>query len=131
MGFNVRRLNMLLAVLEKRAKFQLATKDVFLNIAGGLKVDDPGTDLSVACAILSSNVDIALPKDVCFAGEIGLSGEIRPVTRIEQRIAEAAKLGFKKIYISKFNKKGINFSKFKIEVFGASKVETVFRDLFS
>ncbi len=131
MGFNVRRLNMLLAVLEKRAKFQLATKDVFLNIAGGLKVDDPGTDLSVACAILSSNVDIALPKEVCFAGEIGLSGEIRPVTRVEQRIAEAAKLGFKKIYISKFNKKGIDFSKFNIEVFGASKVETVFRDLFS
>ena len=131
MGFNVRRLNMLLAVLEKRAKFQLATKDVFLNIAGGLKVDDPGTDLSVACSILSSNVDIALPKDVCFAGEIGLSGEIRPVTRIEQRVAEAAKLGFKKIYISKYNQKGINFSKFKIEVFGASKVETVFRDLFS
>ncbi len=131
MGFNVRRLNMLLAVLEKRAKFQLATKDVFLNIAGGLKVDDPGTDLSVACSILSSNVDIPLSKDVCFAGEIGLSGEIRPVTRIEQRITEAAKLGFKKIYISKFNKKGIDFSKFNIEVFGASKVEQVFRDLFS
>jgi len=131
MGFNVRRLNMLLAVLEKRANFKLATKDVFLNIAGGLKVDDPGTDLSVACSILSSNVDIALAKDVCFAGEIGLSGEIRPVTRVEQRVAEAAKLGFKKIYISKFNKKGINFSKFNIEVFGASKVEQVFRDLFS
>ena len=131
MGFNVRRLNMLLAVLEKRAKFQLATKDVFLNIAGGLKVDDPGTDLAIACSILSSNVDIALPKDVCFAGEIGLSGEIRPVTRIEQRVAESAKLGFKKIYISKFNKKGIDFSKFDIKVFGASKVEQVFRDLFS
>ncbi len=130
MGFNVRRLNMLLAVLEKRANFKLATKDVFLNIAGGLKVDDPGTDLSVVCSVLSSDINIALPKDVCFAGEIGLSGEIRPVTRIEQRVAEAAKLGFKKIYISKFNKKGINFSKFKIEVYGASKVEEVFRALF-
>ncbi len=129
-GFNVRRLNMLLAVLEKRAKFQLASKDVFLNIAGGLKVDDPGTDLSIVCSILSSNVDMALPKDICFAGEIGLSGEIRPVTRVEQRISEAAKLGFKKIYISKFNKKGINFSKFDIEVFEASKVEEVFRALF-
>ncbi|MCF6365011.1 MAG: DNA repair protein RadA [Bacteroidales bacterium] len=129
-GFNSRRLNMLLAVLEKRARFKLATKDVFLNIAGGLKVDDPGTDLSVVCSVLSSDIDIALPKDVCFAGEIGLSGEIRPVTRVEQRIAEAAKLGFKKIYISKFNKKGINFSKFDIEVFGASKVEEVFRALF-
>ncbi len=130
MGFNVRRLNMLLAVLEKRANFKLATKDVFLNIAGGLKVDDPGTDLSVVCSVLSSDINIALPKDICFAGEIGLSGEIRPVTRIEQRVAEAAKLGFKKIYISKFNKKGINFSKFKIEVYGASKVEEVFRALF-
>jgi DNA repair protein RadA/Sms len=129
-GFNVRRLNMLLAVLEKRAKFKLATKDVFLNIAGGLTVDDPGNDLAVVCAILSSDIDIALPKEICFAGEIGLSGEIRPVARIEQRVSEAAKLGFKKIYISKFNQKGIDFSKFEIEVFGASKIEEVFKALF-
>jgi DNA repair protein RadA/Sms len=129
-GFNVRRLNMLLAVLEKRAKFRLAAKDVFLNIAGGLKVDDPGTDLSVVCSVLSSDIDMSLPKDVCFAGEIGLSGEIRPVTRIEQRISEAAKLGFKKIYLSKFNTKNIDLSKYDIEVFGASKVEEVFKNLF-
>ena len=130
MGFNVRRLNMLLAVLEKRASFKLATKDVFLNIAGGLKVDDPGTDLAVACSVLSSDIDIALPKEICFAGEIGLSGEVRPVTRIEQRVSEAAKLGFKKIFISKYNTKGINFSKYNIEVIGTSKVEEVFRALF-
>jgi len=129
-GFNVRRLNMLLAVLEKRARFKLATKDVFLNIAGGLKVDDPGTDLAVVCSVLSSDLDLSLPKDICFAGEIGLSGEIRPVTRVEQRISEAAKLGFKRIYISKYNKKGIDFSKFDIEVYGASKVEEVFKTLF-
>ncbi len=129
-GFNIRRLNMLLAVLEKRAKFKLATKDVFLNIAGGLTVDDPGNDLAVVCAVLSSDIDIALPKEICFAGEIGLSGEIRPVARIEQRVSEAAKLGFKKIYISKFNQKGIDFSKFEIEVFGASKIEEVFKSLF-
>jgi DNA repair protein RadA/Sms len=129
-GFNIRRLNMLLAVLEKRAKFKLATKDVFLNIAGGLTVDDPGNDLAVVCAVLSSDIDIALPKEICFAGEVGLSGEIRPVARIEQRVSEAAKLGFKKIYISKFNQKGIDFSKFEIEVFGASKIEEVFKALF-
>jgi DNA repair protein RadA/Sms len=129
-GFNIRRLNMLLAVLEKRAKFKLATKDVFLNIAGGLTVDDPGTDLSIICSILSSDIDIALPKEICFAGEVGLSGEIRPVTRIEQRVAEAAKLGFKKIYISKYNIKGVDFSKFNIEVIGASKIEEVFKRLF-
>jgi DNA repair protein RadA/Sms len=129
-GFNIRRLNMLLAVLEKRARFKLATKDVFLNIAGGLTVDDPGNDLAVVCSILSSDIDIALPKEICFAGEIGLSGEIRPVARIEQRVSEAAKLGFKKIYISKFNKKGIDFSKYDIEVYGASKIEDVFKSLF-
>ncbi len=129
-GFNVRRLNMLLAVLEKRVHFKLATKDVFLNIAGGLKVEDPGSDLSVVCSILSSDIDIPLPKEICFAGEIGLSGEIRPVTRIEQRVSEAAKLGFKKIYISKFNQKGVDFSKFDIQVFGAAKVEDVFKALF-
>jgi len=129
-GFNVRRLNMLLAVLEKRARFKLAAKDVFLNIAGGLKVDDPGTDLAVACSVLSSDLDLAIPKDSCFAGEIGLSGEIRPVTRIEQRLSEAAKLGFKRIFISKYNMKGVDFSKFQIEVIGAAKVEDVFKRLF-
>ena len=129
-GFDLRRLNMLLAVLEKRAGFRLSAKDVFLNIAGGIKVNDPAIDLSVITSILSSDLDLALPKYVCFSGEIGLSGEIRPVTRVEQRVAEAAKLGFKKIFISKNNLKGINFSKFKIEVVGANKVEEVFRNLF-
>lgn len=129
-GFDLRRLSMLLAVLEKRAGFKLSVKDVFLNIAGGIKVDDPAIDLAVICSVLSSDLDLALPKDVCFAGEIGLSGEIRPVTRVEQRIAEAAKLGFKKIFISKYNKKSSDYSKFEIEIYGVSKVEDVFRALF-
>ena len=103
-GFDVRRLNMLLAVLEKRAGFKLSVKDVFLNMAGGLKVSDPACDLAVISAVLSSNFDFAIPSDVCFAGEIGLSGEIRPVSQIEKRIAEAAKLGMEKIYISSYNK---------------------------
>ena len=93
-------------------------------------MDDPGTDLAVVCSVLSSDLDLALPKDVCFAGEIGLSGEIRPVTRVEQRISEAAKLGFKRIYLSKYNLKGINTSKYDIEVFGVAKVEEVFRTIF-
>jgi len=129
-GFDTRRLNMLLAVLEKRAGFRLATKDVFLNIAGGLKVNDPGIDLAVLCSVLSSDLDIALPSDVCFAGEVGLSGEIRPVQRIDQRVKEAEKLGFKKIYISKYNKKSSDFSKLKIQVLGAGKVSEVFRIIF-
>lgn len=129
-GFDLRRLSMLLAVLEKRAGFRLSVKDVFLNIAGGIRVDDPAIDLAVICSVLSSDLDLALPKDVCFAGEIGLSGEIRPVTRVEQRVAEAAKLGFKRIFISKYNNKSVDYSKFKIEVFGVSKVEDVFRALF-
>lgn len=102
-GFDVRRLNMLLAVLEKRAGFKLGVKDVFLNMAGGLKVSDPACDLAVVCAVLSSNFDFALPADVCFAGEVGLSGEIRPVSQVERRIVEAGRLGFKRIYISSFN----------------------------
>ncbi len=93
-GFDSKRMNMLLAVLEKRVGFKLAQKDVFLNIAGGLRVNDPALDLAVICAILSSNVDITLPKGVCMSGEVGLSGEIRPITRIEQRIGEADKFGF-------------------------------------
>jgi len=103
-GFNVKRLNMLLAVLEKRAGFKLAVKDVFINITGGINIDDTATDLAIVAAILSSNDDISIPRDYCFAGEIGLSGEIRPVTRIDQRISEAEKLGFSKIFVSKHKK---------------------------
>lgn len=102
-GFDVRRLNMLLAVLEKRAGFRLNMKDVFLNMAGGLKVNDPACDLAVVCAVLSSNFDFALPSDHCFAGEVGLSGEIRPVSQTDRRILEAARLGFRKIYLSSFS----------------------------
>jgi DNA repair protein RadA/Sms len=103
-GFDLRRLNMLLAVLERRAGFHLAQKDVFLNMAGGLKVSDPAADLAVICAVLSSNFDFAIPGDACFAGEVGLSGEIRPVSQCERRIQEAARLGFKIIYVSAFEK---------------------------
>lgn len=129
-GFDLRRLNMLLAVLEKRAGFRLAAKDVFLNIAGGIKVDDPAIDLAVICAILSSDLDLSIDKNICFAGEVGLSGEIRPVNRIEQRISEAQKLGFSKIFISKYNKTNIDFSKYDIKINFVSKVEDVFRLLF-
>lgn len=103
-GYDVRRLNMLLAVLEKRAGFHLSAKDVFLNMAGGLRVTDPACDLAVVCAVLSSNFDFAIPSDVCFSGEVGLSGEIRPVSQIDRRIGEASRLGFKRIYISAFSK---------------------------
>ena len=103
-GFDVRRLNMLLAVLEKRAGFKLSAKDVFLNMAGGLRVTDPSCDMAVVCAVLSSNFDYAIPSDVCFAGEVGLSGEIRPVGQVERRVIEAARLGFKKIIISSYSK---------------------------
>ena len=103
-GFDVRRLNMLLAVLEKRAGFKLSAKDVFLNMAGGLRVTDPSCDMAVVCAVLSSNFDYAIPSDVCFAGEVGLSGEIRPVGQVERRVIEAARLGFKKILISSYSK---------------------------
>lgn len=129
-GFDLRRLNMLLAVLEKRAGFRLSTKDVFLNIAGGIKVNDPAIDLAVIIAVLSSSTDISIPKEVCFAGEIGLSGEIRPVNRIDQRISEAEKLGFKQIFIPKHNLKGLDISKFKIKVHLVSKVGQVFQTLF-
>ncbi len=129
-GFDLRRLSMLLAVLEKRAGFRLASKDVFLNIAGGIKVNDPAIDLAVVVAVLSSDLDIAIPADICFAAEVGLSGEVRPVNRIEQRITEAKKLGFKKIFISKFNKKGIITENFGIEICAAEKVEDVFRRIF-
>lgn len=129
-GFDLRRLNMLLAVLEKRAGFKLAVKDVFLNIAGGIKVDDPAIDLAVIIAILSSSIDISIPKNVCFAGEIGLTGEIRPVNRIEQRIREAEKLGFKQIFIPKNNTKGLNTKEYAIKIEFVSKVNEVFKRLF-
>lgn len=128
-GYDLRRLNMLLAVLEKRCGFKLGQKDVFLNITGGIKVVDPAIDLAVMVAVLSSNVDIALDEKVCFAAEVGLTGEIRPVQRIEQRIKEAEKLGFKKIYISKFNK--VKSSDFGIEVVQESKIERIFQHLFA
>jgi DNA repair protein RadA/Sms len=128
-GFDLRRLNMLLAVLEKRAGFKLIQKDVFLNIAGGLKISDPATDLAVITSILSSNIDIAVDHKTCFAGEVGLTGEIRGVGRIEQRIAEAAKLGFHKIFIPKLNK-GFDASKFNIEILKVDRVEQVFRRIF-
>lgn len=130
-GFDSKRMNMLLAVLEKRVGFKLAQKDVFLNIAGGLKVNDPALDLAVICAILSSNVDLVIPKSVCMSGEVGLSGEIRPVTRLEQRISEANKLGFATIYVPKNNLKGVPLSKYSIKVVEVAKVEEVFRSLFA
>ncbi len=128
-GFDIRRLNMLLAVLEKRAGFKLASKDVFLNIAGGLKVNDPAIDLAIIAAILSSNVDISLGKSTCFAGEIGLTGEIRPVSRIEHRIAEAKKLGFKRMLISKYNMKNIDKNG-TLEIIGLNRVENAVKELF-
>ena len=129
-GFDLRRMNMLLAVLEKRVGFKLAQKDVFLNIAGGLKVNDPAIDLPVISAILSSNMDAAIEPEVCMAGEIGLSGEIRPVNRIEQRIGEAEKLGFKRFLLPKYNLQGIDTKKLKIELVPVRKVEEAFRALF-
>ena len=129
-GFDNRRLGMLLAVLEKRAGFRLVQKDVFLNIAGGIKVDDPATDLAVIVSVLSSNLDIPINKKICFSGEVGLTGEIRPVNRIEQRISEADKLGFEKIYISRFNSKGLDESKFKLKIEKVSRVDELFKSLF-
>jgi len=127
-GYNVKRLNMILAVLEKRAGFRLGTKDVFLNITGGITVDDPAIDLAVVAAILSSNEDITVSKNACFAGEVGLSGEIRPVNRVEQRIQEAEKLGFSTIYISKYNKIAIKFPNIKVIL--VSKIEEIAEQLF-
>jgi DNA repair protein RadA/Sms len=127
-GLDIRRMNMLLAVLEKRAGFKLAQKDVFLNIAGGLRVNDPAIDLSVISAVLSSSLDVSIDRSVCMAGEVGLSGEIRPVTRIGQRIQEAEKLGFSRIIIPRM--KGLEGLKAKIEIIKAGKVEEAFRELF-
>ncbi|HEY6956451.1 MAG TPA: DNA repair protein RadA [Flavisolibacter sp.] len=129
-GFDLRRLQLLLAVLEKRGGFHFGVKDVFLNIAGGLKVEDPSIDLAVLVALLSSFEDLPMPHDVCFAGEVGLSGEIRAVNRIEQRIAEAEKLGFKKIIVSKYNQKAMSKQKFNIEVVTMGRVDEVYRSLF-
>ncbi len=129
-GFDLRRLQLLLAVLEKRGGFHFGVKDVFINIAGGIKVEDPSIDLAIVCALLSSYEDVPLPQKVCFAGEVGLSGEIRAVNRIEQRIAEAEKLGFEKILISKYNSKSIGKLKFGIEVVMLGKVEEVYQYLF-
>lgn len=129
-GFDLRRLQLLLAVLEKRGGFQFGVKDVFLNIAGGLRVEDPSIDLAIISALLSSYNDQPIPHQYCFAGEVGLSGEIRPVNRIEQRIAEADKLGFEKIFISKINQKGLDLKKYHIEVVISGRVEELYRRLF-
>lgn len=129
-GFDIRRMNMLLAVLEKRAGFKLAQKDVFLNIAGGLRVNDPAIDLAVLAAVLSSSLDISIEPGICMAGEVGLSGEIRPVNRIEQRIMEAEKLGFSRILIPYNNLKGFDTSRCRIQIVQVRKVEEAFRQLF-
>ncbi len=130
-GFDYRRLSMLLAVLEKRCGFKLGMKDVFLNIAGGLRVNDPAIDLAVVCGILSSNVDMPISQRYCFAGELGLTGEVRPVTRLEQRIAEADRLGFEKIFCSRYNLRGMDLKRYSIEVVGVNVIEEAFRKLFS
>jgi DNA repair protein RadA/Sms len=129
-GMDLRRLQLLLAVLEKRGGFHFGTKDVFLNIAGGLKIEDPSIELAVVCAMLSSYEDRALPSNICFVGEVGLSGEIRAVNRIDQRISEAEKLGMDAIFIPKANMKGLDISKYGIAVRAANKVEEVYRTLF-
>ncbi|WP_199117221.1 DNA repair protein RadA [Pedobacter sp. ASV28] len=129
-GFDTKRMNMLLAVLEKRCGFRLSAKDVFLNIAGGIKVEDPAIDLSIVAAIISSHEDISISSKICFAAEVGLSGEIRAVNRIEQRILEAEKLGFEKMFISTYNMKGFDKNKFSIDIITVSKIEEVFSVLF-
>ncbi len=129
-GFDTRRLNMLLAVLEKRAGFRLSAKDVFLNIAGGLRVDDPAIDLAVMAAILSSNEDIAISNRYAFAAEVGLSGEVRAVNRVEARIAEADKLGMEKIFVSKYNCRGLDSSKYNVEVVPLATIGDLFKELF-
>ena len=127
-GYNAKRLNMILAVLEKRAGFRLGTKDVFLNITGGISIDDPAIDLAVVAAILSSNEDIPIGEGYCFAGEVGLSGEIRPVNRVDQRIQEAEKLGFSTIFVSKYNKIAVKNTFIKIRL--VSKIEDIVNELF-
>ncbi len=129
-GFDLRRLSMLLAVLEKRCGIHFGANDVFLNIAGGIKSDDPALDLPIVAALISSLEDIAIPRDCCFAGEIGLSGEIRAVNRIDKRIQEANRLGFKKIFISKYNMKGLNVEEYDIEIQILAKVDELYEALF-
>lgn len=129
-GFDTKRMNMLLAVLEKRCGFRLGVKDVFLNITGGIKVEDPAIDLGVVSAIISSHEDLAISSKFCFAAEVGLSGEIRTVNRIEQRISEAERLGFEKIFVSRYALKGIDTKKFNIEIIPLSKLEELFQQLF-
>lgn len=129
-GFDLRRLQLLLAVLEKRGGFHFGVKDVFLNIAGGIKVEDPSIDLAVLCALLSSYEDVPLPQNICFAGEVGLSGEIRAVNKIDQRIAEAEKLGFEKIIVSKYNQSLRQKNKFNIEIVAMGRVEEVYGYLY-
>jgi DNA repair protein RadA/Sms len=129
-GFDIRRLNMLLAVLEKRAGFRLGVKDVFMNIAGGIKVTDPAIDMAIVASVLSSNLDIPIEKGSCFAGETGLSGEMRPVARVDQRIREASKMGFNRIYISRFQK-NISVRDSSIEVILVGKIENLVKQLFA
>ncbi len=129
-GFDLRRLNMLLAVMEKRCGFKLGIKDVFLNIAGGIRVDDPAIDLAVVASVLSSNADISIDRSICCSAEVGLSGEIRPVNRIDQRIKEAEKLGFEKIIVSKYNK-GLDQKNYKIEVIQCQRIDEVLKALFA
>jgi DNA repair protein RadA/Sms len=129
-GFDLRRLSMLLAVLEKRCGFPFAMNDVFLNIAGGIRVDDPAIDLAIVAALISSLQDVSIPHDTCFAGEVGLSGEIRAVNRIEQRIQEADRLGFKEIFISKYNIKGLDNQRYKMKIKTIGKVEELYQAIF-
>jgi DNA repair protein RadA/Sms len=128
-GFDLRRLNMLLAVMEKRCGFRLGQKDVFLNLAGGIRVEEPAIDLAVVCAVLSSNADIAIPMDTCFAGEVGLTGEVRPVARADQRVSEAAKLGFTRVFIPQ-GTKGAPPSTRDLEVVQVGRVDEVLAHLF-
>lgn len=130
-GFDLRRLNMLLAVLEKRCGFRIGAKDVFLNITGGLRIEDPSADLGIVCAILSSMHDIALPKKAVFCAEVGLSGEIRPINRLEQRIVEVEKMGFEEIFVAKHNLKGIDTKKMNVKIHAVGKVEEVVMQLFA
>jgi DNA repair protein RadA/Sms len=129
-GFDLRRLSMLLAVLEKRCGFQFGSNDVFLNIAGGIKVSDPAIDLAIISSLISSLEDVSIPDNICFAGEIGLSGEIRAVQRVEQRVQEADRLGFEQIYISKFGMKGFDTKRFNLQITPVGKVEDLYRILF-
>jgi DNA repair protein RadA/Sms len=129
-GFDMRRLSMLLAVLEKRCGYFFSMNDVFLNIAGGIRVEDPAIDLAIVASLISSLMDVSIPSNICFAGEVGLSGEIRAVQRVEQRITEADRLGFKEIYVSKYGLKGLDTKRYGIKIHTIGKVEELKRALF-